>query len=194
MDIRSKSNFATRRGRGSLVHQVSVCGNRDGRIISINTGSSSGIFLSSGGLNPSPAACFFLGRAGVWGKFWPDGYRLCAGASWGRGGSACWDEDAPRYEDGDDGRGGIGFDRAVIEAADRDCATDSGKGGSGGASVLCDKVGRAAPKVIDRDLRSDCESLRMRPGVATDGARGGADGSLYGGRGGFEEGNGCSAE
>ena len=90
--------------------------------------------------------------------------------------------------------------------ADRDCATDSGKGGTGGgggASALFDEVGpRAEPKVIDRDLRSDCDSLRMRDpeellGGATGAARGGADGSVWGGGSvGFEvgdEGNGCSS-
>jgi hypothetical protein len=95
----------------------------------------------------------------------------------------------------------------VSGAADRDCATDSGRGGTGGggrggASALLDKVGRAEPKVIDRDLRSDCESLRMREpeelGDATDGVRvGGADESEWGGNNGFEgsdEGKGCSAE
>ena len=66
-------------------------------------GSSSGNLLSSGGFNASEAACFFLGFVGVWGKFWPDGYRLCAGDSWGREGGAWRDEDAPRDEDGDDG-------------------------------------------------------------------------------------------
>ena len=159
-------------------------------------GSSSDIFLSSGGFNASEVPCFFLGFVGVWGKFWPVGYRLCAGASWGRGGSAWRDEDASR---------GSGFDRPVSEAADRDCATDSGKdgtggGGTGGASALFDKAGRVEPKVMERDLRSDCDSLRMRdpeePGDATDGLRGGGDESVWGASVGFnggDEGNGCSA-
>lgn len=79
---------------------------------------------------------------------------------------------------GDDGgSAGSCFDRlAVSGAADRDCATDCGRDGTGGgcASALFDVDGRVGSKVIDRDLRNVRDSLRRRVPVeeeATDGAR-----------------------
>jgi hypothetical protein len=77
-------------------------------------------------------------------------------------------------------------------AADRDCATDcdrdgTGGTGGGGASALFDDDERLAPKVIDRDLRNVRDSLRSRvpveEGEATDGARVGrwGDGDSAGG-------------
>jgi hypothetical protein len=83
------------------------------------------------------------------------------------------------------------FDRlAVGGAADRDCATDcdrdgTGGTGGGGASALFDDDGRFAPKVIDRDLRNVRDNLRRRvpveEGEATDGARAGGWGDGNGG-------------
>jgi hypothetical protein len=78
------------------------------------------------------------------------------------------------------GRAGSCFDRlAVSGAADRDCATDCGRDGTGGTggvgvSALFDGDGRVALNVIDRDLRKLSDSLRRRvpveEGEATDGA------------------------
>ena len=105
-------------------------------------------------------------------------------------------------DDNDDcggGGGGKGFDRSAVTvrgAADRDCLTDCGKGGTGGrgrggtggASALFDEGGaRVGSKVIDRDLRSVNDSLRRREpadvGEVTDGA-GDGDGDLVGPGGG----------
>jgi hypothetical protein len=67
----------------------------------------------------------------------------------------------------------------VSGAADRDCATDCGRDGTGGASALFDADGRVASKVIDRDLRNVKDSLRRRvpveEGEATDGVRASED-------------------
>ena len=84
------------------------------------------------------------------------------------------------------GGGGKGFDRSAVKgAADKDCLTDCGKGGtggggSGGASAFFDEDGaRVRSKVIDRDLRSVNDSLRRREpadeGEVTDDAGDGDD-------------------
>lgn len=117
-------------------------------------------------------------------------------------------------DDGDCGGGaGKGFDLSAVRgAADRDCLTDSGmggtdggSGGTGGASALFDEGGaRVGSKVIDRDLRSVNDSLRRREpadeGEVTDGAGDGdGDGDLVGPGGGNanlgceDEGTGCCA-
>ena len=106
-------------------------------------------------------------------------------------------------DDNDDcggGGGGRGFDRSAFTvrgAADRDCLTDCGKGGTGGrgrggtggaSAALFDEGGaRVESKVIDRALRSVNDSLRRREpaevGEVTDGA-GDGDGDLVGPGGG----------
>jgi len=82
-----------------------------------------------------------------------------------------------RVGGGDDGRGGSGFEeRPEVSvsvgsdgAADRDCATDGGRGGTGGGGGVAVSVfvgaWRAEVNVIERDLRNESdvsESFRRR--------------------------------